>query len=158
MSTATALNYSQQYSQEEWLPKNSLLSKESTRSGGYQVVLLGDGECALYEQMHEVSQHYWQPFSRIQQTFVYLAESWKKDTCLLSSLSQKTNDPSYQRIIAMGQHAVPLILAELIREPDYWFTALSAITGEDPISPNDWGDLDAMSQAWVTWGKRRGLI
>jgi len=40
---------------------------------------------------------------------------------------------AYQRIIGMGDQAIPLLLRELQREVDLWFWALEAITGEDPF-------------------------
>lgn len=58
----------------------------------------------------------------------------------------------------MGQAAVPLILEELWARPDHWGPALTAITGENPVPPEDAGRLGAMAQAWLQWGKDRGLI
>ena len=60
--------------------------------------------------------------------------------------------PAYQQIIGMGTPALPLIFQELQREPDHWFWALGAITGENPVPEEDAGDLDAMTDAWLSWG------
>src|SRR3954470_15783003 len=47
------------------------------------------------------------------------------------------NHPVYQELIALGEPVVPLILAELEREPSVsWMTVLVGITGEDPVPPN----------------------
>jgi hypothetical protein len=57
----------------------------------------------------------------------------------------------------LGQAAIPLILAELKREPDVsWFTVLAAITGENPVPPALAGRVDAMAQTWLDWGRQRG--
>ena len=53
---------------------------------------------------------------------------------------------------------LPLILAELEKEPDHWFWALEAITGENPVSENDAGDMEASAKAWVKWGRQNGLL
>ena len=66
--------------------------------------------------------------------------------------------PAYQSIIRMGPAVVPLILRELQREPDYWFWALTAITGENPVPPEDAGDLDRMTDAWLAQGRARGYL
>lgn len=65
---------------------------------------------------------------------------------------------AYQRIIGMGDRAVPLILAELEREagdPDHWGWALHAITGDDPIPEEAAGDTVQIARAWLDWGRAR---
>jgi len=47
-------------------------------------------------------------------------------------------------------------LEELQKEPDHWFEALSAITGEDPVKPED--DFDQAVDAWLEWGRQRRII
>jgi hypothetical protein len=90
--------------------------------------------------------------------FTALAEKWKAETALLSSSSAICNHPAYRAIIALGQPAVPLILRDLEQEPAHWFEALHAITGDDPVPVDDWGRIEAMRQAWLAWGRSRGLI
>ena len=58
----------------------------------------------------------------------------------------------------MGPEVVPLILAELEKEPDHWFWALEAITGENPVNENHAGDMEASAKAWVKWGRQNGLL
>jgi hypothetical protein len=58
----------------------------------------------------------------------------------------------------MGPAAVPLILRELERQPDHWFWALTAITGEDPVRPEDAGNIERMAQAWLALGQEQGYI
>jgi hypothetical protein len=58
----------------------------------------------------------------------------------------------------MGPSAVPLILGELERRPSHWFEALRAITGADPVKPEDCGRLHQMTQAWLDWGKEQGYV
>ncbi len=94
----------------------------------------------------------------LEQEFRTLAQQWKEACGLLSSTTAMVSHPAYQAIIALGQPAVPLLLAELAREPVHWFEALKAITGEDPVAPRDWGNIPAMAAAWVAWGRSRHLV
>jgi hypothetical protein len=94
--------------------------------------------------------------AEIETTFLELAEKWRRETEMLSVISKISMHPAYQRIIGMGQAAVPLILRELEREPDHWFWALSAITGANPVQPEQRGRLQQMAQAWLEWGRANG--
>ena len=90
-------------------------------------------------------------------TFRELAEEWRESIRLSSSLTDMFLDSAYQRIIGMGPTA-SLILRELELRPAHWFWALSAITGEDPVNPEDAGRLRRMTDAWLEWGRERGYI
>lgn len=89
--------------------------------------------------------------------FEALARDWKEQSRYLSSPIQIAMLPTYQRIIGMGRPVVPLIIEDLRREPDFWFWALRAITGEDPVRAEDRGDLEAMTKAWLNWARERGI-
>ncbi len=88
--------------------------------------------------------------------FDRLAEEWRAAVRYVSSLSQMVTHPAYQRIIGMGSQAIPLLLERLSREPNHWFWALKSIAGEDPVSEEERGDLEAMSRAWLSWGRQHG--
>ena len=92
--------------------------------------------------------------------FEKLASEWRESTKYLSSVTSIAMDPSYQQIIGMGDDVVPLLLRELRNqeEPDYWFWALRAITGADPVPAADKGNVCAMADAWTKWGKSRGYL
>lgn len=88
--------------------------------------------------------------------FLMLARQWKQDNLFESSPWRMAAHPAYQRIIGMGQPAVPLILQQLAREADFWFEALVAITGEQPVPPEHAGNIEAMRQDWLGWGREQG--
>lgn len=90
--------------------------------------------------------------------FERLAAEWGEETGMLSSVREKAMHPAYQRIIGMGWEAVPLMLGELAREPDHWFWALRAITGANPVPPDDRGKVKKMAEAWVAWGRDQGHL
>jgi dephospho-CoA kinase len=89
--------------------------------------------------------------------FHRLANEWRTAVGPLSSASKIIQHPAYKGIIALGRDAVPLILRELEQKPDHWFAALRAITGEDPVIPEDRGRMDRMAAAWVRWGRDNGF-
>jgi hypothetical protein len=88
--------------------------------------------------------------------FEMLKRTWKGATRFHSSVSYMTSHPAYQRIIGMGWAAVPLILGALRRKPDFWFEALLAITGEQPVPKRHAGDMRAMTEDWLKWGRSNG--
>ena len=89
-----------------------------------------------------------------QQRFQALAREWKRDVAFLSDTNEICTHPAYQQIIGMGTLAVPFILGELQFEPDHWFWALKAITGEDPVPEGERGQLDLMVGAWLSWASQ----
>ncbi len=88
--------------------------------------------------------------------FADLAQEWRNATAFTSSATAMAMHPAYQQIIGMGDAALPLIFQELRREPDHWFWALKAITGEDPVAESDRGKIDKMTTAWVNWADQQG--
>jgi hypothetical protein len=90
--------------------------------------------------------------------FRALAERWRQETGMLSSISKKVQHPAYQDIIALGEPVVPLILRELQARPGHWFQALATITQQTPVPAHDRADPEKSREAWLNWGKERGLI
>jgi hypothetical protein len=96
--------------------------------------------------------------SDLERTFRALADTWREETRFLSSVPDRVMNPAYQRIIGLGPAVVPLLLRDLERQPTYWFWALKAITGEDPVAREDAGAIKTMAEAWIGWGRRRGYL
>jgi hypothetical protein len=90
--------------------------------------------------------------------FEHLAEAWKMEKMFTSSMTAIEVSDYYQAIIALGHPVVPLLIRELQREPDYWFTALHAILGEDPVPLTDRGNLTRMTEHWLAWAKKNGYV
>lgn len=92
-----------------------------------------------------------------EQRFNRLAKAWKSETELVSKVTKRIMHPAYQKIIGMGELAIPLILNDLSKNgPDDWFWALTAITDENPIKDDIAGNMAAMTEAWLQWGKKAG--
>jgi hypothetical protein len=93
----------------------------------------------------------------ITRRFQELATQWIAAARYRSNMQALLNHPVYQELVALGEPAVPLILAELERETSVaWFTVLDRITGENPVPPALAGRVDAMARAWLDWGRQRG--
>lgn len=90
--------------------------------------------------------------------FAELSDQWEAEAGLLARLDDAVRLWPYQQVIGIGPAVVPFILESLKAEPDHWFWALSAITGENPIPDEDRGNLGAMSDAWLEWGRDKGLV
>lgn len=94
--------------------------------------------------------------SKLDLAFRDLVRQWKAGRGHSSSPRRLAQHPAYRAIVAMGWPAVPLLLAELQRSPDLWFSALREITKQDPVTEEAKGDLAAMASAWLGWGRRHG--
>lgn len=90
--------------------------------------------------------------------FRKLKWEWEDETSFNSSFTDRVLHPSYQKIIGLGPSVIPHILEDLKRGPEHWDWALRAITRQDPIPPEIWGDLEAIRNRWLAWGHERGLV
>jgi hypothetical protein len=93
---------------------------------------------------------------QVEQTFAELAQTWKRETITESVMMRAVMHSAYQQIIGLGPAAVPLILRELQREPNFWFWALTAITKEDPAADED--NLEGATARWLEWGHAHGYL
>ncbi len=91
-----------------------------------------------------------------EESFRRLAKEWHDDVTDISSTHQMINHPAYLQIIGMGIRVLPHLIRELERAPDHWFAALTAITREDPVLPDQQGNLSQMTAAWLEWADKEG--
>lgn len=113
-----------------------------------------EGDAQAYNLAHQIVE----TLDRrgIEARFRELANRWRTEAAGNGTVRHMAMHPAYQQIIGMGRTVVPLILAELEREPDHWFWALHAITGANPVPEDSRGILSKMTEAWLTWGRERG--
>jgi hypothetical protein len=96
--------------------------------------------------------------SDVKRLFSELSRDWREATNLASSASEIVLNQSYQRIIGLGPDVIPLVLADLRARGGHWFSALRALTGENPVRPLDVGRIKKMTESWLNWGRQKGLI
>ena len=130
----------------------------------YSTSALGlSSAAALIDESITEAHHHWRltltsERTGLEEEFRRLATEWKTETQFQSSITRIAMHPAYQRIIGMGQEALPYILRDLETTRAPWFWALHAITGLDPVPAEDRGYLDRMTRAWVRWGVRESII
>jgi hypothetical protein len=90
--------------------------------------------------------------------FEELAQTWAVETAHLSSPLKLMQHSAYRQIIGLGPAVLPLLLRDLAATRRFWFPALNAITGENPIPDDADGDVVRMTDAWIAWGRERRLI
>ena len=96
------------------------------------------------------------PGDQTRANFKRLAEEWRRETSLVSSMTKTVMHPAYQKIIGMGPLALPLILEDLRDQGGHWFWALRAITQENPADGHI--TFEGARRVWLEWGKARGHI
>ena len=94
-------------------------------------------------------------FDHAEEKFYALVSEWRKTRETGSSTDTIIND-AYGQIVAMGWDVVPLLLQEVRKRSGHWFTALTWITGHDPVTPSMYGNIRAIREAWLQWGKENG--
>ena len=99
------------------------------------------------------------PLQERRRKFLELADRWKRDTLMESSMSRILSHEAYLGIIGqVGKPAIRFMLEDLRQEPNFWFEALQALTGEWPVPAGNEGDIERMSEAWLDWGRRNRYI
>lgn len=93
-----------------------------------------------------------------EQQFLELARIAEQDTLFASTADQRSSSEAYRRILGMGVRAIAPMLHALEREPADWFAALYDITGVNPATIEDAGNIQAMTAAWLRWGHEAGYI
>ncbi len=93
----------------------------------------------------------------VEQQFRRLEAQWKADTEFLSDADKIINHAAFQGIIALGADVVPLLLRDLEKQPSLWVWALPRITGANPVPEEDAGNIRTMTEAWLRWGREKGL-
>ena len=90
--------------------------------------------------------------------FFALARQWREATSYYSMWWQISDHDAYRKILAMGEAAVPWILRDLAETGYHWFDALQQLTGEDAAKDVQRGRRDLAQEAWLAWGRERGMI
>jgi hypothetical protein len=98
------------------------------------------------------------PTSRDEQMFRALVDQWRTETQCITSDTDIAGNFAYQQIIGMGEHALKLIFRELQEHGGRWFWALRAITRENPVNPEDRGDVRRMTESWLEWARQRDYV
>lgn len=155
-----------QKQQEVWEYVRSLVEANQRKSAQIAMLqnharLLGEQTILLQQQAEERALMQAREVDpELEGEFRALADQWRAETMHLSSTTEKAMNFAYQQIIGMGKEVLPLILRELQLRGGHWFWALSVITRgrENPVRPEDRGNVRRMTQAWLEWGRQKGYL
>ena len=98
------------------------------------------------------------PDRRVEDRFAELVAEWRRETGGLSSPRAIAAHPAYQQIIEMGEPIIPMIFQELQENGGWWYPALRALTGENPVPEAAKGRPPLNRDAWLEWGRRNGHL
>ena len=125
--------------------------------GRYPDVHFGSRECAFCYAVHtedpDTAEE--QP---IAERFAELAQEWRHGTGGVSSPREIASHPAYRQIIALGESVLPLIFKDLERNGGWWYPALRALTGENPVQASARGRPPLSNAAWLQWGRQNGYL
>jgi len=93
---------------------------------------------------------------QLERVFNELANTWYRETGVLSFISQKALHPCYQRIIGMGRDALPFIFGELNKGKGDWIWALECITRLDKNTMPAGATFKETVSMWLQWGRNNG--
>jgi len=97
-------------------------------------------------------------YATVTERFRLLAEQWHNETGMLSYPAQIVSHPAYLEIIAIRPKMITPILNDLRDVGGYWYPALRALTGENPVPKEARGRPQLMKEAWVQWGREHGYL
>lgn len=92
----------------------------------------------------------------LEREFNTLARQWRRETRHLSSIHERSMNRAYQKIIALGQEVVPLILRDLENTRDHWLWALDIIQDANPAESVR--DFDEAVDIWLSWGRQHDYL
>ena len=90
--------------------------------------------------------------------FKALVRRWREETKTVSSTTDRALHTAYQDIIGMGDRALPLIFREMQERGGHWFWALRHITHDNPVPPENAGQIQKMTEAWLRWGREHRYL
>lgn len=91
-----------------------------------------------------------------EQHFLQLLSKWRKETAFQSSPRVITSHPAYQQIIDIGEPALPFIFEDMPENGGWWYPALRAITGDNPVPKDARGNRKLNDEAWLRWAREHG--
>lgn len=89
------------------------------------------------------------------QKFLEYAAALKLESQIDSSFSSIIHSENLKKIVSLGEVAIEFIIDDMRISGFPWYHALEQLTGENPVTTNNWGDIPAMNQQWITWYNKR---
>src|SRR4051794_24853778 len=94
----------------------------------------------------------------VEQRVRRLLARWRAETLVLSSTTALASNPAYRELISLGPDALPALFHDLAQTHDGPLPgALAAITGAQPVPPEEGGRMRAVAERWLTWAREHGF-
>ncbi len=95
----------------------------------------------------------------LEEYFETLVAWWEECTGFLSSPSQRAAHPAYQKVLALGEAALPHIFREVERgHASGWYLALRQLTGASPVPREASKSSARVRELWLQWGRSHGYL
>ncbi len=91
-----------------------------------------------------------------EEQFLELLSEWREETAFQSSPRVITSHPAYQQIIDIGKPVLPFIFEDMQENGGWWYPALRAITGDNPVPKDARGNRTLNDEAWLRWAREHG--
>ncbi|MCK9416764.1 hypothetical protein M0Q97_08925 [Candidatus Dojkabacteria bacterium] len=85
--------------------------------------------------------------------FIQQRNIWLEQTKFCSNPIEICSNPAYLNIINMGADIIPYIIKDLNKNDNFWFDALSRLTGVNPIQKKNAGIFLKMKEDWLNYLK-----
>ncbi len=93
----------------------------------------------------------------LEQQVQRLLTTWRREVAVISSSTIRTAHPAYRELIALGTAALPYLFRDLEQTNDgHLSRALVEITGARPIPVELRGQVRAIAESWLKWGRENG--
>ena len=109
-----------------------------------------------YGQYADATEEDHEAWTAEEELFLQLLSEWRKDTAFQSSPRVITSHSAYQKIIDIGEPALPFIFEDMRENGGWWYPALRAITGDNPVPREARGNRKLNDEAWLRWGQDNG--
>ncbi len=97
------------------------------------------------------------PKETVEQRVRRLLATWREETGFLSSSTALIAHPAYRELIALGTDALPFLFGDMAQTLDgHLSSALVAITGAQPVPPEEGGNIRKVAERWLAWGREHG--
>jgi hypothetical protein len=99
------------------------------------------------------------PEETVEQQVRRLIATWRDQTGFLGSTTARVSHPSYRELVALGTIGLPFVFRDLEQTLDgHLSSALVAITGAQPVPPEECGQIELVARRWLEWGRQNGFL
>jgi hypothetical protein len=97
------------------------------------------------------------PEETLEQKVQRLLTTWREAVAYISSSTVRSSHPAYRELIALGPAVLPFLFRDMEQTHDgHLSSALAAITGAQPVPPEEGGMIQKIAERWLAWARQNG--